>query len=278
MPTKTLQRPRNRFRTEYRPPVVPRTARVSSINRPAPGVMRVTLDGPQLGVFNQAGREFPALTSTGFDDVVVLCFPDPFTGEIQLPTLNADGQLLRPESGSWRAREYTVRSHAPERNEVVIDFMLHGFGVADSWVRTAMVGDQLGLISPRMCRALPEAAHLIAIGDATALPAVSRLLDEAPEHITLDVYLAADRATTATALPRRRGTDVHWIEWQDRPLQVLGEMLAARPPQPETSWAWIAGESALVTSVRRILVDAHAMDRDRIQFTGYWRRDSPSFL
>ncbi len=37
-------------------------------------------------------------------------------------------------------------------------------------------------------------------------------------------------------------------------------------------YAWIAGESAMVTSLRRYLVKELGMDRSQVAFMGYWRR------
>jgi len=37
-------------------------------------------------------------------------------------------------------------------------------------------------------------------------------------------------------------------------------------------YAWIAGESAVVTGLRRALVKDLGMDRRQVAFMGYWRR------
>ncbi len=43
-----------------------------------------------------------------------------------------------------------------------------------------------------------------------------------------------------------------------------------------TTWtglyAWIAGESKVVTGLRRLLVNDLGMDRRQVAFMGYWRR------
>lgn len=255
---------------------MPRLGRVSALEHCAEGVIRVVLRGEELGAFELDGQLVPAMTSTGFDDVIVLCFPNPAGGQVLRTQLGQDAEALSRGANPWTEREYTVRRHVPERNEIVIDFMLHGVGIADSWVRAARVGDWLGFISPRMCRALPVEPHLIAIGDATALPAICRLLDEVPTATSLEVYLIADRAATGAIVPARPGALVRWIGSHSDPLAALRAQLARNPPRPEESWAWLAGESGLVTSIRRILVHEHAMDRERIQFTGYWKTGTPA--
>ena len=37
------------------------------------------------------------------------------------------------------------------------------------------------------------------------------------------------------------------------------------------SYFWLAGESSIVTAIRRHLVTERAVSRDDVQFTGYWR-------
>jgi NADPH-dependent ferric siderophore reductase len=38
------------------------------------------------------------------------------------------------------------------------------------------------------------------------------------------------------------------------------------------TYAWIAGESTVVTGLRRHLVNELGLDRGRVAFMGYWRR------
>ncbi|MEV0563282.1 siderophore-interacting protein [Dactylosporangium sp. NPDC050588] len=52
---------------------------------------------------------------------------------------------------------------------------------------------------------------------------------------------------------------------------VLDAVRAADLP-PGTPYAWVAGESGVVRSVRRHLVHERGIDRRRVMFTGYWRR------
>ncbi|MDF2554269.1 MAG: siderophore-interacting protein, partial [Microbacterium sp.] len=60
--------------------------------------------------------------------------------------------------------------------------------------------------------------------------------------------------------------------------QVLGdidvdrEMLWDSPEEGEGEfYAWMAGESATVKTLRRLLVTGHGVDRKRVAFMGYWR-------
>jgi NADPH-dependent ferric siderophore reductase len=51
----------------------------------------------------------------------------------------------------------------------------------------------------------------------------------------------------------------------DAPVAVVGHDL-------DGLYAWIAGESKVVTGLRRLLVNELGMDRRQVAFMGYWRR------
>ena len=51
----------------------------------------------------------------------------------------------------------------------------------------------------------------------------------------------------------------------DTPVAIVGHDL-------DGLYAWIAGESKVVTGLRRLLVKELGMDRRQVAFMGYWRR------
>ena len=54
-----------------------------------------------------------------------------------------------------------------------------------------------------------------------------------------------------------------------------GELIdALTATELPTGFAWVAGESGMVTAVRRHLL-ARGQEADRVQFTGYWRLGGP---
>jgi NADPH-dependent ferric siderophore reductase len=50
------------------------------------------------------------------------------------------------------------------------------------------------------------------------------------------------------------------------------EIEATEPVGHEGIYAWIAGESKVVTGLRRHLVNELGFDRRQVAFMGYWRR------
>jgi len=157
----------------------------------------------------------------------------------------------------------------------------------------------------------PPAGHVgptVLAGDTTAVPAVLSVLAALPENAfgeaVLEVPGPADIALGAgVAVPT--GFRVTWLVRQDHASsglpgavdEALGRMAAGlgaggatsllEPEPDEPLWdvpedaradglyAWIAGESSLVTGLRRHLVRDLGVDRRSVAFMGYWREGRP---
>ena len=72
--------------------------------------------------------------------------------------------------------------------------------------------------------------------------------------------------------------DVDPLVWETPEYSGSGEELVSQAVNPTSSealegvFAWIAGESAMVTRLRRALVKEVGVDRRQVAFMGYWRR------
>jgi NADPH-dependent ferric siderophore reductase len=60
--------------------------------------------------------------------------------------------------------------------------------------------------------------------------------------------------------------------WETPYFSSSGEEVAGAVPADGGTYAWIAGESTVVTGLRRHLVNELGLDRSRVAFMGYWRR------
>jgi NADPH-dependent ferric siderophore reductase len=214
-----------------------REVTVARINRVSPGFASITFQGEALADF----------TSLSFDDHVKFMFND------------ASGEQVR--------RDYTPRRVDTDASEVDIEFALHGHGGAAEWARNATVGQRAIIGGPRGSMILPLAMdwHLL-IGDDSALPAVTRRLEELPADARVVVVLlvdAADRRTFVTRADAR----IHWVDSDDALLQVLKEL----PLQTGAGLAWGGGEAALMARVRQVLVET-GMPRQAAKVSAYWKR------
>lgn len=214
-----------------------REVTVARINRVSPGFASITFQGDALADF----------MSLSFDDHVKFMFND------------TNGEPVR--------RDYTPRRFDRDAREIDIEFALHGHGGAAEWARNATIGQSAIIGGPRGSMILPLAMdwHLL-IGDDSALPAVTRRLEELPAGARVVAVLlvdAADRRTFATRADAR----IHWVDSDDALLQVLKDL----PLQPGAGLAWGGGEAALMARVRQVLVET-GMPRQAAKVSAYWKR------
>jgi NADPH-dependent ferric siderophore reductase len=207
-------------------------------------VARIEPLGPGFVAITFTGEALADFTSLSFDDHVKFMFADD------------DGTQVR--------RDYTPRRFSREARELVIEFALHGDGKASSWARRAVVGQSALVGGPRGSTILPSALdwHLLA-GDATALPAIVRRLEELPARSRAIVFVHAqveDRRTFADF-------EVRWFDTQDALVDALQELVL-----PEgRGFAWGGGEASLMARVRQVL-NGKGVPREATRVSAYWKQ------
>ncbi|WP_295119458.1 siderophore-interacting protein [uncultured Leifsonia sp.] len=149
------------------------------------------------------------------------------------------------------------------------------------------------------------ATDLLLVGDETAAPAIASILEALPPNRRAHAFIEVPCDADALPLAVGAHVEVTWLaraggEHGSRLIPAVTAWLAERPqlvaraaadrPQPldevdvdsEILWerpesagggfyAWIAGESGVVKTLRRLLVRGHGIDRGRVAFMGYWR-------
>ncbi|MBP6684378.1 MAG: siderophore-interacting protein [Leucobacter sp.] len=175
-----------------------------------------------------------------------------------------------PDGFGEHGRAYTVRGFDPVRDEISIDFFLHGVGTMPRWASECAIGARARIGGPRPSGApSPAAATLALFGDETSLPAIAAILEREHSHRTIKAFIevaderdhqeleAPDSATT-TWLPRRRG-------------EAPGSQLLAaaeRTEFTEDTGVWFAGEASSAHWFRRKL---RALTVAELHVQGYWR-------
>lgn len=157
-----------------------------------------------------------------------------------------------------------------------------------------------------------DAEQLLLVGDESAVPAVAGILAGLPCDAVGAAYLEVPEAADIQDLPCPPGVTVRWLPrgheevgtclvpavrsyvglpasvatptdlevdpdlWETPMWSSSGEPVDAAAPvahgQLDGVFAWIAGESAMVTRLRRALVTELGVDRRQVAFMGYWRR------
>lgn len=109
--------------------------------------------------------------------------------------------------------------------------------------------------------------HLLA-GDETALPAITRRLEELPTGsraiAVVQVADAADRRSLRSAAE----VAVHWVATADELLQAVRALVLP----PGDGYAWCAGEAGAMAALRRVLVQEKGHDPQAVRAAAYWKR------
>ncbi|WP_230421876.1 siderophore-interacting protein [Catenulispora pinistramenti] len=255
-------------------------ARVVATRRLGPSIVRVTFGGEQLRDFAGGGR----------DQSFSLFLPQAGQQVPIVPTDAGDDWF-----GQWRAmpqdqravmRSYTIRSHDREHHEVDVDFVLHGTGSAGSagpasrWAAEATPGDRVVLLGPadqdnRSIGFQPPADTdwVLIAADETALPAAAAILEWLPQGIRARAWIEVPDLKDTQELLSAAEADITWLvrDPAQRPGALLAEEIRDASLPDGAPYAWLAGESAMVKTLRRHLVGERGLDRRRVEFSGYWR-------
>jgi NADPH-dependent ferric siderophore reductase len=206
------------------------------------------------------------------DKYVKIIFVDP-TLELSAPyDLAALRDSLPPEQRPV-TRTYTVRWVDADRQELAIDFVVHGdSGIAAPWASAAQPGDSL-VASGAGGAYRPDASndwHLF-IGDESALPAICSALEALPADARGVAYLETQDPDEYLDTVAPNGVDVTWLhrgEPGSQP-QLLAEAVTAGPWLSGQVGVFAHGERESMKAVRAALkprLGAH----DQVSLSGYW--------
>ncbi len=153
----------------------------------------------------------------------------------------------------------------------------------------------------------PGAARTVLLaGDETAAPAIARILEDVGREVRGIAFIEVPERGDILPIDAPSGVEVRWLPrdgrrhgevliptvldflgdpleaveivdvdtedllWETPQYSGLGEEVAATPPHSDR-YFWIAGESGVVTTLRRHLVKDLGIDRAQVAFMGYWR-------
>ena len=178
-----------------------------------------------------------------------------------------------PEGERPDLRWYTIRAHHAVNRTIDVDIVTHGdSGPGSAWACAAQVGDRVGFRSGgALFRGHECDGPMVLVADETALPALAAIVDAHPtvlDRATIHVEVA-DAAVLAAYAFGGADVTVH-VRTDGVPgsavLPALRDAELAR-----SAYAWICGESGMVTEGRRHLVKAAGVDRRQVLFSGYWK-------
>jgi len=217
-------------------------------------VVRIEPQGPNFLSITFRGDSLDSFVSDSFDDHVKFMFPD------------AAGEMVR--------RDYTPRSFDRARRELTVEFALHGEGLASDWARHAVLGQRAVIGGPRGSMIVPMdyAWHLL-VGDASALPAIHRRLEELPAEAHAIVVVQVDDPADRRVLDSAARVELQWVE---NAQQLVAAVRALALPLGE-GFAWCAGEAAVMAELRTLLLQEKAQPKEAMKVAVYWKPGASDF-
>jgi NADPH-dependent ferric siderophore reductase len=206
------------------------------------------------------------------DKYAKIIFVDPALGLTPPYDLAALRESLSPDQLPV-TRTYTLRRADVARQEVAIDFVVHGDeGIAAPWAAHAEPGDLLTMSGAGGAyRPDPDSDWHLLAGDESALPAICSALDALPADARGLAYLeTSDPGEYLDATPPS-GVEVIWLH-RPRPgsqPRMLADAVAAGSWLPGRADVFAHGERDSMKAVRAAL-KARLGDGDQLSLSGYW--------
>ena len=231
--------------------------------RLSPHTVRITAGGPG----------FDALRMNEFTDKYAkILFADPGLGLTPPYDLAALRESL-PPGRQPVTRTYTLRRADVERQQVAVDFVVHGDeGIAAPWAARAEPGDVLTLSGAGGAyRPDPDCDWHLLAGDESALPAICSALEALPGDARGIAYLeTSDPGEYLDAKPPA-GLEIIWLQRPEpgsRP-RLLADTLLAGPWLSGRADVFAHGERESMKAVRAAL-KTRLGDGDQLSLSGYW--------
>lgn len=283
------------------------SATVSRIEQRTPHFRRVTFTSPEFATFGTDGLDqrikllFP-LEGIGISDIGDT--PDWYTRWRELPN-EARNPIRTYTVRAVRQHEAEVDVDFVVHNDD------HGAsGPAAQWLLAADEGSSIAIVGPD-ARSIHSAigidwhpgtaTELLLVGDETATPAICSILEALPAGVRATAFIEVPSVADAVEIESAANVTITWIGrdasgamleesvrgWvaENRDLLTLAPAVQELEDvnvdleliwdSPEDAagrfYAWLAGESAVIKRLRRLLVTETGIDRSRVAFMGYWR-------
>lgn len=223
-----------------------RTLAVDSVMRLTPHTVRIGFTSDDLAGF----------VSLSFDDHIKLFFPS-------------------ENGGADQMRDYTPRRFEVAAGRLTIDFAVHEAGVATAWALAAHPGDRLEIGGPRGSAIIPaDFDWYWLVGDETALPAIGRWVEEAPQGLTVTTFVVIEDLANRQRFQSKAEWAGVWpvrVEGDDD-AAVLRDAMATHSPPAGDGFIWIAAEASVARTLRTYVIENQHHPREWVKAGGYWVR------
>lgn len=196
--------------------------------------------------------------------------------EVHFPNLDeATHQWIHPPKEiAPSIRTYTHRGINLETKELIIDFVDHGDGgPASRWVREAEAGSKLGVMMRLEGKELyPKADWYLLVGDATAIPVFSAILETLPSTAKgvciIEVHEKADEQIFET----KADIEFKWLHNQNPHLESnLPDAVKGISVPGVSKFGYVAAEFSNVKEIRTYLRKEKGWKQEELYAYSYWK-------
>ena len=215
----------------------------------SPTFVRIVLGGGDLA-------RFPGPAHTDAYVKVMFLHPD---GDYARPIDPETIRASMPREYWPRLRTYTVRAWDADRQELTLDFVVHG--------------DEVLFMGPGGAYSPDPAAdwHLL-VGDESALPAIAAAAECLPDDAIAHLFVEIDGPDDELPLKLPAGATLTWLHRGTDPVgERLVEAVTAFEFPVGDVHAFVHGEAGFIKRLRRWLLTDKAIPRERLSISGYWR-------
>ncbi|ASZ12208.1 siderophore-interacting protein [Chitinophaga pendula] len=233
-----------------------------------PGMLRIVLGGD--GVSNFEGVQ------TGINNKIYI--PPVGADTIYFPSFEHGAWVYPAGKAKPDIRTYTLRALDLEKGEMHLEFVVHGdSGPASAWAIRAVPGDILGVaMKAKTAPLYPEADWYLLVGDQTALPVISVILETLPAHAKGIALIEVPGRAEEQEI-RTQANDMI-ISWLHNPHPGTGTLLADMVQQvllpdktQQSRFIYAAAETASIKAIRHYLRKEQDVDSQELDAYAYWK-------
>lgn len=179
------------------------------------------------------------------------------------------------QSADTVIRTYTLRALDLEKQQMTIEFVAHGEeGPASKWAINANVGDLLGVMMKTKDKSLFLTADwYLLVGDHTALPVISVILEQLPPNAVGKAIIEVYGAEDVLPLKKPDGMEINW-KFNSTPGEnsaladfLEDDTLFIR----EHKFIFVAAEYSIAQQVQEGLRAKTNLERKEWQVYSYWK-------
>lgn len=231
-----------------------------------PHLIRVYLHGEGVEQFER--------TTLGDNNKILI--PPEGVKQVHFPTFDAEKREWNhpPKVVAPAVRTYTHRGIDVAKQELVVDFVNHGeTGPASKWALHAQVGDQLGVMMRTEPRELyPPADWYLLVGDATAIPVLSAILETLPADKKGVCIIEVHGKDDEQLLPTNADIEFIWLHnASPQNGSELADFVRSIAIPETTKFGYVAAEFSSVKQIRSYLRVEKKWQQKELYAYSYWK-------